>query len=637
VNYITKKPEFRDQDILDLKVGEYATNAASIDVNRRINSSTACRLIVSGQRNSGSAGDWAQQMNGYNRSFTVLAELAKRFKNGSDLLVQYTHYWRCEMNGDLFPIDPAAGTNGPYSTILPGIGQNAIFNPQNVMPAAGYPGSKAGQIYEAYQDYKIRYTAKITDRLSMRLFAGIHRWRNFAGVGGSASGGWFPTISNTTYGSYDPQTGLWTPYVSYGPGPTYTPTPITPPTLGPGGTFIVTPSGAGAFMSQMQCDYGIQNDFAYVVNTGSMKSTTLFGWNFDEIHTWQDNYPLSSYTATPSPVNVYNYASTILTPVVNPSPASYYRSTSTAGVGDVYVDEQVNLWRDRITLKAGITQNRQYNRSITTYPNGAGVVSNVGDSFDPHMIVYGGIVRITPDIEVYYGHTENSSAIFQPFNAPPPYRHEQRGIQDEEGARIRFLDGRAMVTVCHYKISQTNFQSINPLSFAIPAPSPLPPPLLTDRLAKGWEYTFNAALTPRLSVIGNFTNFTNRDFYNLPLRGVADTSSAAFLHYDMRKDQKHGPQFGIGVVHVGKRPGDTPSGFAAASTPDHPLPNQPSFYNGPYTLVNVSASYDFSAHVTARLFIDNLLNEKYIAGSISRGAAERGTPFNPKIYITYQF
>ncbi|MES1194439.1 MAG: hypothetical protein ABUL65_01005, partial [Opitutus sp.] len=65
-------------------------------------------------------------------------------------------------------------------------------------------------------------------------------------------------------------------------------------------------------------------------------------------------------------------------------------------------------------------------------------------------------------------------------------------------------------------------------------------------------------------------------------------------------------------------------------------PNQPSFYLGARTLVNLTLAYD-RKHWGVQLNVDNVFDEEYLMAAINRTSVYVGTPTNVRGTFTYKF
>ena len=158
-----------------------------------------------------------------------------------------------------------------------------------------------------------------------------------------------------------------------------------------------------------------------------------------------------------------------------------------------------------------------------------------------------------------------------------------------------------------------------------------------DRVARGWEYELNMAVSSSLSLIANYTNFRNRSPYGTPFRGASENSGAAWVNYKFVDGVAKGLSFGVGYVRAGKRPGDTGSGYTAASSDNNLIRVQPTFYLPVTSLLNLSAAYRFSPNLLGRAFIDNVADATYYRGAINRNGVYPGIPRNYRVAMEYSF
>ena len=98
-----------------------------------------------------------------------------------------------------------------------------------------------------------------------------------------------------------------------------------------------------------------------------------------------------------------------------------------------------------------------------------------------------------------------------------------------------------------------------------------------------------------------------------------------------------GLSLGLGYVRAGKRPGDTGSGYTAASSEGNLIRVQPTFYLPITSLWNLTAGYRFSEKMMGRIFIDNVTDATYYRGAINRNGVYPGIPRNLRASIEYSF
>jgi len=188
-------------------------------------------------------------------------------------------------------------------------------------------------------------------------------------------------------------------------------------------------------------------------------------------------------------------------------------------------------------------------------------------------------------------------------------------------------------------VAQSNVSVPNPANLLFPAPVPPLPGLLSDRTARGWEYSLNMELNDEISLVANYTTFRNRDVNGSPIRGTAEKSAAVWAKYTAAKSSGlAGFGAGLGISHAGKRAGDTQTGFAQASViAGKPVIKQPTFFLPSYVRVDLALSYRFDNRWSVYTFVENILDEDYLAGSLNRNSVVVGVPRNIKASVTYTF
>lgn len=583
INLVSKKAEFRDFGYFTAQVGQYDANRAEFDLNRKVNDGVAVRVVGAIQDSDFYPKD------SYRRSWVFSPSLSWQFGGNSKLSVRYhAHYWRSDAYIGI-PLDPSVGPED-RARVLDGVA--ADFNPYN--------GDERG---DEKHELSAIFTGQISNRLAVRLAA---RWAQNDYTTLSHS------IGGTAGGAINPQTGLWTPGFTYGPAPTFTPVPATTSrTYSRGGSIATIP----------QTYMNLQNDYVYTFGTEKWKSTTVFGVaasryeesDFEIINSSKPSFNIDAFTPA-DPV----FATTINT-----------RSRNLVADEQVFLQQTVEVLDGRVIVNGGISRNWFHGRNHNLLTD---VIREVGP--DKYLPSAGIVFKPLPDVVLYYSFAKSAAAP----GATNPRENIQLGTQHEVGMRYKFLGGRAMATLAYWDITQDNVSIPNALNLAVPPPVPSLPAVITDRVADGWEFELNAALTKELSVIANYTKFTSRDPRGVPFRGVAEESGALWAHYAFNEGSLTGLSVGVGAAYTGRRPGEQASSTpTAASTPTNVIVPQPSFWLPAQTLVELSVGYKVNKNWLVRLKVDNLLDEEYIAAGLSRFLILPGTPRNIKASLTYSF
>lgn len=594
INNTTKQPQFRDFSTINLQVGQFDANSAWFDVNHAVDDKVAVRFV-------GSVRDWDNWwQDSFIRSYTFMPGITFKISDKAQITAQYIYTdWKSTLYLGL-PIDPSAGTL-TKARLIDGVARDkSVFNENDIYRT------------DKQQDFKLLFTAELWGGIQMRLNALYHKSSQYAPQlnTGNSTGG--------TGGNRDPLTGNYIPGMQYLQVAPYTGSPlVTPPTR------VFARSGTDPRDDPRITM--VQNDYVYILENDKLKSTTLVGLAF----TQNINYNNTANNISAPNFDIDNYTDTAWTR----GTLNFYNQNSSRFLQG-YISENLAFFQNRLILNAA--ESKQYYRQRTHNMVNGVVRSSAPDTSLPS---YGAVIKPFKDtLSLYYGYSEQSSA-----NTPSTTGAFVPALtsskQKEFGARVKVWGDKLYATVSHFDIKQDNFSVPNPGNLTTPPPNPLLPALFMDRKAKGWEYELRANPTKNLSVIANYTSFTNRDPNNVKFRGTAEKSGAALVSYSFDKDTPalDGFRVAVGVDYLGDRPGDAASGLTPASTPSNPIPNQPSFYLGARTLTNLILAYDSHHHWSVQLNVDNVLDEKYLMAAINRSLVYAGTPRNFRGSFTYKF
>ena len=596
INLATKKPQFRDFDVVGVQWGQFDANSGIIDVNHRANSRLAFRFVGSGRY-----GDhWWE--NAYVHSTTLMPEFTYRISAKTQATFQYTYTdWNAQNYLGL-PIDPTSSTT-TAAHLLAGV-------PRDLNPYSG-DVSRATRQHEL----KVIATTALCPGVQMRFVAAYNiASEHLVQINtGASTGG--------PGGSTDPLTGIWNYGVRYASTPPFAPSPLT--TLP---TRVYTRSGIELIADPRQ--FNLQNDYAYIFENRALESTTLAGFASSEIR--NDNAKAYNLTVAVPTFDIDR---------VTPTPwarASFNYSNHTVNwFTQFYASENLALFQNRLFLNVAESW-QHYDSHVDDLltQRSATVTTNTA------LPSYGVVIKPCRDaFSFYYSRTEQSSSNGASTTASvPPLSTSQ---QNEFGARFMPWGNRCYFTVAHYSIVQDNFATPNPANLTTPPPNPLLPALFSDRKARGWEYELRANPTRNLSLIASYTHFRNRDPNGIEFRGVAEHAGGLLASYAFGQDDVPalaGFRIAVGIDYLGNRPGDTPlNSITVASTPTQVIPTLPSFYLGARTLVNLTLTYESNRHWSVQVNVDNLLDHAYLLASNSRFAVFPGTPRNIRVAFRYGF
>lgn len=584
VNLVSKKPFFSDRGSVSIQGGQYSASRAELDVNRVLSSGKVAVRFTGAAQDADDYGD-----HNFHQGFVGMPMVTFRFGPATELTLQAEIYnWRA-LNYTGIPISMYATSTGHWET-LEGLPRTFSAQRDDITR------------HQSAQHYRAFFTTSFNDHLSMRVAANlIQSTATSVQLNIGAAANQVVTV--------DPNTGL-----TVWDGTTRNDTPLF--TLG------------GSVNQQDRTYANFQNDFVYEVKSDTVKSTTVAGWaaNFAATyHEKNQNFTVIS----PQDLRNYVYSPYTLTNVTGIN-TRYFRDQQ------IYVNEVLSFFQDRLLVSGGVSRNWFFSENSDEVRNMRGHVAPEA------TLPSGGLVfKLRPELSLYYGYSKQTTAINPTVTATSRNTNlfdTQTSRQHEFGLRARLLDNKFYATLAYFDIKQNNFSIPNPANSANPVPSPLLPPLFSDRVAHGVELELNYAVNANFSLVGNATVMRNRDANDVPFRGTAERSAAGWANYTFAKDGRFGGlSFGIGLDYLSKRAGDPPSGVTSASTPTHLIYRQPSFWLPARTLVNASVTYRFDQHWRAQVNIDNLFDKDYLQSATGRQNIWVGTPFNARATLTYSF
>jgi iron complex outermembrane recepter protein len=588
INSVSKKPFFSDRGYVSGQIGRYSSNRMEVDVNRVVSpGKLAVRLVGAVQR----ADDYGD--GNFHNSAIAMPEFTYRFSPTAQLTVQaqFSNWWSLNYGG--IPISLYSGSNDK-ARLLDNIPRDFVAQRDDITR------------HQSAQHYRAFFTANITENLSMRVAGNV-----ISSYGQSAQLN-IGAAANQVL-RVDPATGL-----SYWDGVTRNDNPAFP--------------FSGSLNTQDRLYTNLQNDFVYELQTNAFKSTTVAGvaLNYAVTKNEKNRNFISTASGTSTfpaqQLSSYVYPAYTLAPTLNGWNTRHYRDQQ------VYAYEVLTFLDDRLLVSAGVSRNWYFTDNVD-------LLRNLRASVKPKATLpSGGVVfRVLKNVSVYYGFSKQSTAI-NPSTTATNFFSTQTSKQHEVGVRTQLFENRLYASAAYFDIKQNNFSVPNPANSAVPLPSPLLPPLFTDRVAHGVEFELNYAVNQNLSLVGNATVMKNRDADNVPFRGTAEKSAAVWANYSFDKTGPLGGlTVGLGVDYLSKRAGDTATGVTSASTPARVIRIQPSFWLPARTLVNASVAYRFNESWKAQLNVENLLDEDYLQASTGRTSVWVGPPINAKLTLTYSF
>lgn len=596
VNYVSKKANFRNSGEVQLQLGQYDANKIAFDVNRVIDKNVAVRVVGAAINDEGYFGN-------KDESYNLSPSVAFRWGSSHSFILQgvFQNTSRTFVGG--VPITPLASTTNNTTALWPNVAGDArLYDEQN------NPRDETGNHIQAF------YSGKITDNLSMRLAGhvlfGGHDAIQFSNTPVPVGG-----LAVTGTANINPFTGYYNPTTIWGGAPGFVAQPAPIPTN------MFNRSSFSEFTEEVMFD--IQNDYSYLLKRDKYKSTTTAGYSqtHDQVNYRNKNYSLPAFDIT----GPYVYVPAVDLGVTN-------QGIRTTSITQLYINESLEFLNEMFTITGGLSNNlyRSHVESISKN----GVKATKTTELFPS---YGLVFKPSKNMSFYAGSSQ--SAALNPPDVGQTTNPLQEGEQFEIGARYKFYHDKAVVTLNYFDITQSNFQVPNPGNLNFPAPVPPLPPLASDRTASGWECSLSMQLSKEISFIGNYTTFENRDINGAKIRGTAEESGAAWIQYTAQQNSSlKGLSAGLGISYSGERPGDVQNGFAQASViAGAPVIKQPTFFLPAYTRVDLSLGYRVNKHWAATVFVENLLDTYYLAGSLNRNQVVIGIPLNARGTITYSF
>jgi len=577
INIVTKTPEFKAKHSLTALVGDFDAQKVTIDSTAPLPGSDrfAYRLIAAYQDTERYVSSDAKL-----RNKVIAPQFTWRISPTSELITRYDYFKTWTFREQFMIVDPEVVQRG--QTPRPGPG----FNWKGTNGAPSWSGL-------SYQKHSLslEFSTSFNQYLTMRLAGRFQR----TGEGADQAFISTPGLSNR----YNPYTGILTPNQTWA---------LTDPSLDHHETlnpYVATNSPyydptavevrAGRGLYSRGDTYSIQNDWVLSFDTPYAKLQTVAGF------AWADTEAKSvGVNGTMAPLNLFDIANYDSTPTWNATPDVDNENDATNW--QVYLNQRVTFWEDRIALTGGALHYDTQTKSRNKITGASGGLDASKDMFLGSVLV-----RVTPSSSLYYSYSTNAAPAT--FNFQPLWRE---GKQHEWGAKMEFFDRRLGVNLAYFEITQTNFVVANPAYYA--GDMTQPTDLLADYSNHGAELEVIGALTRNLSVMASVTNLKMRDARGRNVRAVADHLAAAMLNYRFQEGALKGLSFTLGSSYASERAGDIP-------TPDFtPLgvPTQTSFFVPSHTRWSAGASYQWSRY-TLRLMVDNLTDKKnYFSGAGAR-------------------
>ncbi|MEO7600413.1 MAG: TonB-dependent receptor, partial [Opitutus sp.] len=300
---------------------------------------------------------------------------------------------------------------------------------------------------------------------------------------------------------------------------------------------------------------------------------------------------------------------------------------------NAFLSQQFRLFKERLFVSGSYTVLGTKTDIVNELASPATTITNRRGNTD--LLSWSVLAKVFPGVGIYYADSNNAAPISL-VGTPPTAFSFREGKQKEFGAKFTFNEGRTVVSAAAFDISVNNFSFPNPAAVGQSNPD-IPLSILGSFVSKGWEVEFSSAIANRWTLFGNYSHSKYRDQNGIRQRGTADDSAGLFVRFDLNSNRSQGGlYFTAGFEYLGDRAGDFAGGITAASTPGNVIYNQPTFLVGSRRLLNLGVGYR-ADRWQVDLFLQNALDEEYIAASINRNLAITGIPINVKASLTYRF
>lgn len=590
INMVSKSPLFRRENWVKLQLGQYDANRIEADFTGPFSegSNLAYRMLFAREDST------SYQDNTFTKSTVLMPMLTWRISPAAQFTVKYLYLdWkRPPYLG--YPVDPISNSDNE-AVLLAGVPRTRTLQEEEQF--------RVEKRHQVFTNLEVKFSDDFSGRLAVN------------GVYGKGQNQQLLNSGNN-FGNRDPQTGKWATGVSFLQVPPYTSTPLPAPSR--------VYSRNGSLAPSWDMRFNLQNIYVLTKATDFLSSTTVFGWTVD--------FQSQEVKSLPSPLTPMNIDTPVYGAVPAVQPANFWQK-STITTANAFLAEQMRFLKDRLIVSGSYTvlgTKTDVQNPLTTP---ATTITNRQGS--KNIFGWSVLAKVLPELGIYYSDSSNAAPTSLPSTAANSYTFRE-GKQKEFGAKYSFNKGRSVLSAAVFDISVNNFTFPNPALVGNPDPR-LPSSVVGDFVSKGWELEFSSAIGTQWTLVGNYSHSKYRDLLGVRQRGTADDSAAMFVRYDLNSNRGQGGlYFTAGFEYLGDRPGDSAFGYAPATTVSKPIPNQPSFLLGSHKLLNLGAGYKHG-HWQADLFLQNALNEEYIAASINRNLAIAGTPTNVKGSITYRF
>ncbi|HET7535139.1 MAG TPA: TonB-dependent receptor, partial [Candidatus Didemnitutus sp.] len=640
-NPITKSPLMKNQQSVTLELAQYIGNAISTDLNYVLSQQkgVATRFVAAYWDSDG------YTKNFFRKGWEFAPSISWQLSPSNLFIAKAEFVHNDESTAVSIPLDPAVGSDN-YAVIARGLPKDWSFGND--------------------QDHRVRETARITlelqstlnDHITSRLMlSGDHILREDQG-GSTASIFWPVNGVLTAFNpTRNPYTGKYEPGVTWtvdNSGPyavaTSTSTPIPDPS-----TWVFRRINGSDHLYYNEAH--LRNDYAGKWANDVIDSTTVAGLaaNFSKTK-WK------SWAGSSQGPDVPNTQAGLDGITYTPYNFTTLTQNKTAKLSEmqVYAYETAKFFKDMLQVVGGVSQ---YFGTLSRTDNTNIPAQGPDKTLDitSTAVSYGLLVRPIKPVTLYWSH--NSSGDTMPGSlqagnanlsesANPPYK-PANGEQDEYGIKGSFFHDTLTFSLCHFDITQTNYPVPNSEYYVLvsqgnqAAANLLPTSTFLDVESKGWEAEASWAATKNLTVIANYSDYTYRQPTGVRIRAVPDTIWAAFADYHFTDGALRGFGINLSVDSKSDMVGESVTALTTTKplqgvTTTYPgvapgfVPQVASYKYDGRTLLNLGLYYK-AKNWTARVQVNNLTDEDYIAVGGSRTAIGVGVPREWRASFNYTF
>lgn len=265
-------------------------------------------------------------------------------------------------------------------------------------------------------------------------------------------------------------------------------------------------------------------------------------------------------TAQMQPINVNSpvYDQPLVTPLT-----TTVNNKSKGGNTGIFANAQITGFEDRVILTGGLRSDQ--GKASWTRNNLTGAFTNRAKTARVESPLYGITVKPLPWLATYAVFSEAGAASRLVAIFPNIPLTDSRQIlttvtpvttNDEFGVKMSFLDGAFAITAAHFKILQVDNVRNNTSNDIINVPGGSQNIIESGNTAKGWEIEFSGSLTRTLALVGGYAytetqapGFKEDGRSPREIRGMPKHKFQAFARYDITGNRAGGFSVRGGIVH----------------------------------------------------------------------------------------